>query len=86
MGYFRGLLPRIARKGFGSIVAWSFYEYLIDKKDAMIFSWTMVLVGMEWLWRLKQMIHSVYFDQGLDLIVRDDENLNWTNWLDWDKK
>ena len=37
IGYFRGLLPRIMRKGLGSIVAWSFYEYLIDKKDAMIF-------------------------------------------------
>ena len=38
-GYFRGLLPRILRKGMGSIIAWSFYEYLIDKKDAMIFTW-----------------------------------------------
>ena len=37
MGYFRGLLPRILRKGAGSIIAWSFYEYLIDKKDAVIF-------------------------------------------------
>ena len=37
-GYFRGLLPRILRKGMGSIIAWSFYEYLIDKKDALIFS------------------------------------------------
>ena len=37
IGYFRGLLPRIMRKGMGSIVAWSFYEYLIDKKDAIIF-------------------------------------------------
>ena len=38
VGYFRGLLPRIARKGAGSIIAWTFYEYLIDKKDAMIFT------------------------------------------------
>ena len=37
LGYFRGLLPRILRKGMGSIIAWSFYEYLIDKKDAKIF-------------------------------------------------
>lgn len=37
-GYFRGLLPRIARKGLGSIIAWSFYEYLIDKEDALIFA------------------------------------------------
>ena len=36
IGYFRGLLPRIMRKGLGSIIAWSFYEYLIDKKDAFI--------------------------------------------------
>ncbi len=37
-GYFRGLLPRIARKGMGSIIAWGIYEYLVDKKDAMIFA------------------------------------------------
>ena len=37
-GYFRGLVPRIARKGLASIIAWSFYEYLIDKKDALIFA------------------------------------------------
>ena len=37
IGYFRGLFPRIMRKGLGSIIAWSFYEYLIDKKDAIIF-------------------------------------------------
>ena len=36
MGYFRGLLPRIMRKGAGSILAWAMYEYLIDKKDAFI--------------------------------------------------
>jgi len=37
-GYFDGLTPRILRKGMSSIVAWSFYEFLIDKKDAMIFT------------------------------------------------
>lgn len=37
-GYFRGLLPRIARKGMGSIIAWGIYEYLVDKKDALIFA------------------------------------------------
>ena len=37
-GYFRGLLPRIARKGAGSIIAWGIYEYLVDKKDALIFA------------------------------------------------
>jgi hypothetical protein len=36
MGYFRGLFPRILRKGFGSILAWGMYEYLIDKKDALM--------------------------------------------------
>ena len=35
-GYFDGLTPRILRKGFGAVVAWSFYEFLIDKKDAII--------------------------------------------------
>jgi len=37
-GFFDGLTPRIMRKGMGSIIAWSFYEFLIDKKDAMIFT------------------------------------------------
>ena len=36
-GYFNGLIPRILRKGFGSVIAWGFYEYLIDKQDAMLF-------------------------------------------------
>jgi len=38
MGFFQGLSPRIMRKGLGSIIAWTFYEFLIDKKDAMMFS------------------------------------------------
>jgi hypothetical protein len=37
-GYFRGLMPRIVRKGFASIIAWVAYEYLIDKEDALIAS------------------------------------------------
>ena len=37
MGFFRGLFPRIMRKGLGSIIIWTCYEYLIDKKDAVIF-------------------------------------------------
>lgn len=37
-GYFRGLFPRILRKGAGTIVAWGIYEYLVDKKYAMIAS------------------------------------------------
>jgi hypothetical protein len=36
MGYFTGLFPRICRKGFGSIVIWTSYEFLIDKKDSVI--------------------------------------------------
>lgn len=35
-GYFMGLLPRIFRKGFGSIIVWTSYEFLIDKKDTVI--------------------------------------------------
>ena len=37
-GYFRGLLPRILRKGAGTVVAWGIYEYLVEKKYAMIAS------------------------------------------------
>jgi hypothetical protein len=37
-GFFRGLMPRIIRKGAATIVAWVIYEYLVDKKDAMIAS------------------------------------------------
>ena len=36
MGFFTGLLPRIFRKGLGSIIVWTSYEYLIDKKDTVI--------------------------------------------------
>jgi len=36
LGFFRGLLPRIFRKAFGSIIVWTMYEFLIDKKDAVI--------------------------------------------------
>ena len=35
-GLFNGLSPRIFRKGLGSIIAWTIYEFLIDKKDAVI--------------------------------------------------
>ena len=35
-GLFNGVIPRILRKGLGSIIAWTFYEYLIDKKDMFI--------------------------------------------------
>jgi len=36
-GYFKGLMPRIVRKSLQSVIAWGIYEYLVDKKDAMIF-------------------------------------------------
>lgn len=35
-GFFRGLMPRILRKGLGSVIVWTSYEYLIDKKDAIM--------------------------------------------------
>ena len=35
-GFFVGLLPRIARKAFGSVIVWTAYEFLIDKKDSVI--------------------------------------------------
>jgi hypothetical protein len=31
-------MPRIMRKGFGTIVAWVIYEYLVDKEYAIISS------------------------------------------------
>jgi hypothetical protein len=36
IGYFRGLVPRVVRKGLATIVAWVAYEYMINKEDAMI--------------------------------------------------
>ena len=36
IGFYRGLLPRVFRKGLGSVVVWTMYEFLIDKKDAVI--------------------------------------------------
>ena len=35
-GFFNGLLPRIFRKSLGSIIAWTCYEFLIDKKDGVM--------------------------------------------------
>jgi hypothetical protein len=32
IGYFRGLFPRLMRKGMGNILAWGIYEYLVDKR------------------------------------------------------
>jgi hypothetical protein len=32
IGYFRGLTPRIMRKGLGNILSWGIYEYLVDKR------------------------------------------------------
>lgn len=33
IGYFRGLTPRIMRKGLGNIIAWGLFEYLVDKRS-----------------------------------------------------
>ena len=32
IGYFRGLVPRLMRKGVGTIMAWGIFEYLVDKR------------------------------------------------------
>lgn len=32
IGYFRGLTPRIMRKGLGNIVSWGLFEYLVDQR------------------------------------------------------
>ena len=34
-GYFRGLTPRLMRKGLGTILAWGIYEYLVDKRNGV---------------------------------------------------
>ena len=36
-GYFRGLTPRLIRKGLGTILAWGIYEYLVDKRHGVFF-------------------------------------------------
>ena len=33
IGYFRGITPRLMRKGIGNIMAWGIYEYLVDKRS-----------------------------------------------------
>ncbi len=35
IGYFRGVTPRIMRKGLGNIVAWGLFEYLVDKRSGV---------------------------------------------------
>ena len=35
-GFFIEICLRIIRKGLGSVIAWTIYEHLIDKKDAFI--------------------------------------------------
>jgi hypothetical protein len=35
-GFFRGMVPRVLRKGFGNIIAWTAYEYLVDKRRLKI--------------------------------------------------
>jgi hypothetical protein len=33
IGYFRGLTPRLMRKGLGTIIGFGIFEYLLDKKQ-----------------------------------------------------
>jgi solute carrier family 25 protein 38 len=35
LGYFRGLSPRLMRKGLGNILAWGLFEYLVDKRSGI---------------------------------------------------
>ena len=35
IGYFRGLTPRLMRKGVGTILGWGIYEYLVDKRSGV---------------------------------------------------
>ena len=35
-GFFRGMIPRVMRKGFGNIISWTAYEYLVDKRKIKI--------------------------------------------------
>ena len=35
IGYFRGLTPRIMRKGLGSVLIWTMYEFLVDKRRSL---------------------------------------------------
>lgn len=35
IGYFRGIMPRLIRKGMGNILAWGIYEYLVDKRSGI---------------------------------------------------
>ena len=45
IGYFRGLTPRIMRKGLGNILAWGIYEYLVDKRAGVYIDWINVLIN-----------------------------------------
>ncbi len=77
IGYFRGLIPRIARKGMGSIIAWSFYEYLIDKKDALIFSWKVVASEIVWVTIISQEREGeVFANEEADIKV-----MIWPNYI-----
>lgn len=33
IGYFRGLTPRLMRKGAANVIAWGMYEYLVDRRN-----------------------------------------------------
>ena len=40
IGYFRGLTPRLMRKGLGTIIAWGIFEYLVDKRSGVYIDWS----------------------------------------------
>lgn len=31
-GFFRGVTPRVIRKGIGSLIAWNVYEFLVNHR------------------------------------------------------
>ena len=31
-GFFRGMTPRIMRKGIGNLIAWNSYEFLVNRR------------------------------------------------------
>jgi len=31
-GFFRGMTPRVIRKGIGSLISWNVYEYLVNHR------------------------------------------------------
>ena len=38
IGYFRGITPRIMRKGLGTVLSWALFEYLVDRRAGVYHS------------------------------------------------